>query len=113
MRALRRLPGDEEGTFLVFFAATIAVLLGIVALSFDLGRMAATQTELQSFADSVALAAAGELDGKDDSVERAKAAAAALITGTQSFGEDDDPESGGDRTLQGAADYDLTFLSAI
>ena len=45
---------DESGAILVFWAASITVLLGIVALSFDVGRMASTQSELQSFADHVA-----------------------------------------------------------
>ena len=36
-----------------------AAIFLVAALSFDLGRRASTQTELQSFADNVALAAAG------------------------------------------------------
>ena len=83
MRLLRRLRGDERGALLVFVAVAIVALLGLIALSFDLGRMASTQTELQSFADNVALAAAGELDGKEDSIERATRAANNLITDTQ------------------------------
>jgi len=63
------------------------VFLGLTALSFDLGRLASTQSELQSFADHVALAAAGELDGAPDAIIRANAAAANLITGTQTFGQ--------------------------
>ena len=70
---------DEAGTLLVFFAVCCATLLGILALSFDLGRRAATQSDMQSFADNVALAAAKELDGTDDATDRAKLAAVALI----------------------------------
>ncbi len=100
--ALRR---DETGGILVFVAVALAVMLGMVALSFDLGRMAITQTELQSFADSVALSAAGELDGNASAITRATTAAA-LIADTKTFGS-------GDATLQGAVDYQLTFLSAL
>ena len=97
---------SEEGTVLAIWAVSFAVLFGIVALSFDLGRIAITQTELQSFADSVALAAAGELDGQDDSITRARLAAANLIADTKTYGS-------GDAALAGAADYTLTFLSAL
>ena len=97
---------SEEGTVLAIWAVSFAVLFGIVALSFDLGRIAITQTELQSFADSVALAAAGELDGQDDSITRARLAAATLIADTKTYGS-------GDAALAGAADYTLTFLSAL
>jgi Flp pilus assembly protein TadG len=62
---------DEEGGTLVFVAVCLTVLLGFAALTFDLGRMAATQSDLQGFADHVALAAAGDLDGGDDAIARA------------------------------------------
>lgn len=97
---------SESGAILVFWGVSFAVLFGVVALSFDLGRMAITQTELQSFADSVALAAAGELDGNDDSIIRAQAAAENLIADRKTFGS-------GDAVLQGAADFTLTFLSSL
>jgi len=96
----------ERGGILVFWAMSLSVLMGMIALSFDLGRVAIVQTELQSFADSVALAAAGELDGRDDAIERATRAADALISDRQTFGE-------GDRTLAGSADFTLTFHSAL
>ncbi len=107
-RLVLDLPGlrqDERGTILVLWAVCLGVILGIVALSFDLGRASITRSELQSFADSVALAAAGELDANDDAITRATAAAA-LIADSHSFGNTD-------RALQGAADYALTFLAAL
>jgi hypothetical protein len=102
---MRRLSRNEDGTILVFVAIALAVLLGMVALSFDLGRMAATQTELQSFADSVALAASGELDGSEGAIGRAQNAATDLIQDQQTFG------NGGH--LLDAEDMTLTFLSAL
>lgn len=105
MRHLGELNRDEDGTILVFFAVSMAVFLGLVALSFDLGRAASTQTELQSFADSVALAAAAELDGKSNAIERARTAAANLISDRQTFGQ-------GGQALD-AADVTLTFLAAL
>lgn len=104
MSPIRRLPADEKGNFLVFFGLSLAVVMGMVALAFDLGRLASVQTELQSFADSVALAAAAELDGEGDSIARATRAAA-LVTDTQSFAL-------GGRELT-AADYTLTYLRSL
>lgn len=97
---------SEDGSILVFFGVALAVLMGIVALSFDLGRIAIVQTELQSYADSVALAAAGELDGRQDSISRARAAAAELIADRQTFAT-------GGQDLAGGGDYTLTFHATL
>ena len=97
---------DTRGAMLVIWGVALAVMLGLVAMTFDIGRISLTQTELQSYTDSVALAAAGELDGQSDAITRATAAAANLITDRQTFGE-------GDHTLSGAADYSLTFFASL
>ena len=109
MRALRTITAfreREDGAILVLWAVALAVILGLVALSFDVGRMSITQTQLQSYTDSVALAAAGELDGRDDAITRATQAAADMIADTQIFGE-------GDTDLSDAGDYTLTFFSDL
>lgn len=109
MRPIRRLATEvvrnDKGNFLVFFGLSLVALMGMVALAFDLGRAASTQTDLQSFADNVALAAAAELDGNGDSVTRAILAAQTLVADTQVFG------SGG-RALS-FADVTLTFLETL
>jgi hypothetical protein len=63
-----------------------------------------TQTDLQSYADSAALAAAGELDRSSNAIVNATAAAA-VITDLQTFGR-------GDRGLS-SADTTLTFLTSL
>lgn len=95
----------EDGTILVFWGVSLGVLLGVVAMSFDLGRTGITRTELQAFADNVALSAAGELDGGADALTRA-AAAAALISDHQTFGA-------ADPDLAGEADYTLTYYASL
>lgn len=105
IRRVREIAGAEEGTLLVIFGVSLTVLLGIVALSFDMGRIDATQSELQSFADSVALAAAGELDRQPTSISRATAAAANLIADTQTYGN-------GGATLD-SGDFTLTFYETL
>jgi hypothetical protein len=87
--ALKVFARNEAGTVLVFWAIALGVILGFVALSFDLGRASITRSELQSFADSVALAAAGELDGNNGAIERA-CLEATRIADSQSFGNTDD-----------------------
>lgn len=104
--AIRRFAAEDSGTMLVVWGLTFAVLLGIAAMSFDLGRTGITRSELQAFTDNVALAAAGELDGKQDSITRARAAAGNLISDRKTFG------SGGS-VLSGDADYTLTFYSGL
>ncbi|MGL4319722.1 MAG: pilus assembly protein TadG-related protein, partial [Paracoccaceae bacterium] len=103
--SFRRFRQNSDGSILPLFGVTLAVCLGFLALTFDLGRMASTQGDLQSFTDNVALAAAGELDGRSDSITRARAAAAAMITDAARFGVEDD-------VLSGVGDYTLTFLTA-
>lgn len=96
----------DDGAILAIWGVSFAALLGIVAMSFDMGRIGITQSELQSYADNVALAAAGELDGTASAITRATGAAANLITDTETFGN-------ANNTLQGAGDYALTFLSDL
>lgn len=106
-RTAARFAKDEDGAILVMVAVSLGVILGMIALSYDLGRMAATQSELQSYADHVALAAAGELDGETGARARAQAAAANFFTDRQTFGEDATGQ-----TLN-SADYALTFLRSL
>ncbi|MBV1867313.1 MAG: Tad domain-containing protein [Marinosulfonomonas sp.] len=103
---IHRFGQEDAGALLVLWAVSIAVILGIVALSFDFGRLASTQSELQSYADHVALAAAGELDGADDAIVRATAAAANMISDTQTFGS-------GARNLVGETNYTLDFYDNL
>lgn len=97
-----RFAGAEEGSVLALIAVTLSVILGFVALTFDFGRLAVTQSELQSFVDNVALSAAGELDGRDDAIVRATNAAQQMISDSQTFGD-------GEISLSGDGDYTIAF----
>lgn len=105
-RDIRELAAAEDGALIVFVAFTFAILIGLIALSFDLGRVGVTQTDMQAYADNIALAAAGELDGGTDAITRAHAAAANMIADEKRFGDGDD-------TLFGATDYTLAFLTDL
>ncbi len=47
---------DESGATAIFFALTLSILCGFIALAFDLGHMFMVRTELQRTADAAALA---------------------------------------------------------
>jgi Flp pilus assembly protein TadG len=52
-----RLLGDEQGQTLVFFVATLAALLLLLAFVLDIGALLATKHKLQTVADGAALTA--------------------------------------------------------
>ena len=101
--SIERFRRAEDGTAAILWAISLVVVLGLVALAFDIGRLGATQSELQSFADNVALAAAGELDGKADAITRATAAAANLVSDSQTF-------ANGDQALAGSVGLHADLL---
>jgi|GEM_PF-5724326 len=76
--AARRLARDERGFTLVFFAVALPVLLGIVGLAVDVGRLYTLDSQLARVADAAALAAASQLDRSTDALPRARAAAEGL-----------------------------------
>lgn len=107
--AINRFSKDEEGTAAILWAISLVAVLGFVAVGWEVGKMGRTHAELQSFVDAVALAAAGELDGRPDSITRATAAANNLIRDTNTYGVGTD----GNRAL-GSADFmPLIFLSGL
>lgn len=65
--ALRR----QHGAFLITFALFMLFLLGFMGIALDFGRLFVVRTELQTAADSCALAAARELDLQPGAVNRA------------------------------------------
>ena len=118
---LNRVPGmksskftrEEDGALLVFFALCAAAIFLVASLSFDLGQRASTQSELQSFADNAALAAAGELNGFPGAIERAERAARELIRDDFVFGVEADGNGDAAKTLQGESDYDIYFYETL
>ena len=112
-QTFRDLARDERGAIMIMVAIFIALFLGMVALSFDTGRAAASQTELQSYADTVALAAAGELDREADAIVRAEIAAAELIVDEVTFASGGKTRLVYDPSDAGASDLILTFLTSL
>lgn len=70
-RQIPNLPYRQRGAVAIIVGLSIFVLIGIIGLAIDLGRLFVVKTELQNAADSCALAAARELDGNTDALTRA------------------------------------------
>jgi hypothetical protein len=102
----RRFARDTGGTIAVYVTAILGVVMGFGVLVIDGGRLASLHSELQSFADHVALAAAGELDGNPGALARATAASRLVIADRQSFGS-------GPAALDPATDVGIRYLAGL
>lgn len=72
-------PRRQRGAIMIMMALIIIVLIGVAALALDIGRLVVLRSQMQNAADAAALAAAVELNGEDDAITRAKAAAREAI----------------------------------
>src|SRR5262245_55951911 len=63
----------RAGYSLLMITAGLTVMVGMLGLSADLGRMYIVRTELQSFVDAAATAATYELDGTETGIDSARA----------------------------------------
>lgn len=61
----------ERGFSLLMIAVTVTVMIGMLGLAFDLGRMFIVRNELQTFVDAGAIAACRQMDGSQTGVELA------------------------------------------
>ena len=82
---------DTTGAIAAMMALSFLALVGLLALSIDLGRAWDLDTELQNAADAAALAGATQLDGELGAISRATDAARgalSLATNIQTFATD-------------------------
>jgi Flp pilus assembly protein TadG len=74
MRVTKRFRSEESGAVMMIVALSLVFLIGMLALTVDLGRMIAVKREMVRAADAAALAAAQECALRHGSVEAKKAA---------------------------------------
>lgn len=75
MKRLRNASGrHQRGAVAIMVGLTIFVLIAFLGMTVDLGRLFITKTELSNAADACALAAAAELNGAVDALNRAESA---------------------------------------
>lgn len=80
---------QKRGFVLIAMAASMFLLLAVIGMVFDLGRIYIARNEAQVFTDAASMAAASRLDGTSVGVAQARAAVAHLPNrwnlGTQNF----------------------------
>lgn len=64
----------ERGFALIAMCATLFLLMAMVGMAFDFGRIYIAHNEAQVFTDAAAMAAASKLDGTEDGIARARQA---------------------------------------
>lgn len=85
-KAICKFGGDESGAIAPLYALSLFGLVAMAGVGFDYARVMALDSELQNAADQAALAAASQLDGREDSVQRAiQATRATFATSSSAF----------------------------
>lgn len=74
-------PSRQRGTFTIIAATGAALLITVLGFVVDASRMMVNHGELQTATDACALAAAAELNGREDSLDRAREAGKRVGTG--------------------------------
>jgi Flp pilus assembly protein TadG len=83
--AFRRFGSDQSGIALIYATIALPVLVGMGVLAIDVSRLWSLQSSLQHAADALALAGAGELDRRTDSIVRANRAIDNLVSNNAIF----------------------------
>ena len=76
MRARRQ--SAQRGFVLIAMSVALVLLLTVMGLAFDFGRIYISRNEAQVFTDAAAMTAASQLDGTDAGLKRARQAIARL-----------------------------------
>jgi uncharacterized membrane protein len=80
---------NRRGFVLIAMSVTMLLLLAVMGLAFDVGRIYIARNEAQVFTDAAAMAAASKLDGTKAGLDRARDAVARVPMrwnlGTQEF----------------------------
>jgi len=79
----------QKGFILIAMSVCMFLLLAVIGMAFDLGRVYIARNEAQIFTDAASMAAAKQLDGTAAGVDRARATVAAMPNrwnlGTETF----------------------------
>ena len=75
----------NRGSIVIFVVLMMPLLLGIMGIALDMGKLFVVKSELQNAADACALAAAYELDGTGSQFTRAESAGITLATANRTL----------------------------
>ena len=112
---------QERGFVLIAMSVAMTLMLAVLGLAFDFGRIYIARNEAQVFTDAAAMAAASKLDGTDAGLDRARQAVAKLPMrwnlGTKSFigvvVEFSPDKKGWARVSAPNNQVEITFLRAV
>jgi Flp pilus assembly protein TadG len=115
---LRKFGSDESGIALILVAILLPAIIGFSLLVIDMSRASNLHFDLQRGTDSLALAAAAELDGTTGSWARAERAMATLVENDARFATSGTVtlrggQPGGDKTCNTAGNLSWCFLASI
>lgn len=99
---------NEDGQAFAYFVVAMPVFFGVTLISVDIGRSNNLQYDLQKAVDSLALAAAAELDGSPSAITRANAALDGELLNRTRFSDDGPTRLGLDRE-----NITVTYLSHL
>jgi len=89
MPAALRPRADQRGFVLIAMASCMFLLMAVIGLTFDLGRLYIARNEAQVFVDAASMAAAQQIDGTAAGLVRARSAVQRLPDrwnlGTEAF----------------------------
>ncbi|MER8411580.1 pilus assembly protein TadG-related protein [Mesorhizobium sp. M1342] len=103
---------DQRGVAMILVAIMLPVIIGFALLVIDMSRANSLHNDLQKGADSFALAAAAELDGKSDAITRSDNALATLVFNTYRFAQPATGDPPGAKELE-AAGVTRRYLRSI
>lgn len=114
----------RRGFVLIAMSVAMFLLLAMLGLAFDVGRIYIARNEAQVFCDAAAMAAASKLDGTQEGLDRAREAALGVPIrwnlGTQEFHnvlvEFDSKDPGAVTAVRVTApdnSIEITFLRAV
>jgi Flp pilus assembly protein TadG len=81
-----REPSSRQGSIAVIAGVSFTLLVGLAAVSVDLGRARVIKTNLQYIADAAAHAAVSPLDGTSDGIATANTVINGVVSQTQVYG---------------------------
>lgn len=85
MSTTRRFLNENDGHAFTFFVVSLPAFIGVSLLAIDVGRGHNLHYDLQKAVDSLAIAAAAELDGGPTAIERARAAMTGMLENGSRF----------------------------
>lgn len=87
MDLLAKMTRSRDGSVAMYVALFIVAIIGAAGLAIDIGRLSVLKGQMQDTADAHSLAAAVQLDGRDNAISRARKMALSASAGNSAFSD--------------------------